>query len=96
MFLFNKQYCDLEKVIAGVLGTGKMAFISRERDRNRRIKIIMGNREHKITNFRWGGGGGGGGGQGNTPLYFRRTWGHLPPPLWEGLANVSSAKHTKA
>ena len=28
-------------------------------DGNRRIKIIMGNREHKITNFRWGGGGGG-------------------------------------
>ena len=62
-------------------------------DGNRRIKIIMGNREHKITNFRWGGGGGGG--QGNTRLYFRRTWGHLPPPLWEGLANVSSAKHIK-
>ena len=29
----------------------------------------MGNREHKITNFQWGGGGGGGG-QGNTPLYL--------------------------
>ena len=33
-------------------------------DGNRRTKIIMGNREHKITNFR------GGWGQGNTLLYF--------------------------
>ena len=46
-----------------------MVFISRGKvrptfDGNRRTKIIMGNREHKITNFRWGGR------QGNTPLYF--------------------------
>ena len=60
-------------------------------DGNRRTKTITGNREHKTTNLRWGGGGGG---QGNTPLYFRGTWG--PPPLLEVLANVSSAKHIKA
>ena len=35
------------------------------------IKTILGNREHKKTIFLIGGG------QGNTPLYFRGTWGHL-------------------
>ena len=55
-------------------------------DGNSRTKTIMGNREHK-NEFSMGG-------QGNTPLYFRGTWG--PPPLLMVLANVSSAKHIKA
>ena len=111
MFLCNKQYCDqeesncsllilfklnrkfnIDEALPGVLGTGKMAFISRETGKVR--PTFDGNRrtrEHKITNFRWGEGGAGE----HAPL-FRGTWGHLPPPLWDGLANVSSAKHIKA
>ena len=64
VFLFNKQYCDQEKSNCRCFGdrengiyftrTGKVRPTF---DGNRRIKIIMGNREHKITNFRWGGGG---------------------------------------
>ena len=64
VFLFNKQYCDQEKsncrcfwdrengIYFTRTGKVRLAF-----DGNRRIKIIMGDREHKITIFRWGGRG---------------------------------------
>ena len=39
---------------------------------------------------------GGGGRQGNMPLYFREHEDiNPPPPLWEGLANLLSAKPIK-
>ena len=41
------------KCLFHVNGESKATF-----DGNRRTKIIMGNREHKITNFRRGGGAG--------------------------------------
>ena len=44
---------------------------------NRGTKTILGNREHKKTNFRF---------LGNKPIYFRGTREQEPPPPpWEGL-----------
>ena len=53
----------------GVLGNrGKRVFISGEQRSNfegdRGTKTLFGNREHKITNFRF---------LGNKPIYFRGT-----------------------
>ena len=47
---------------------------------NRGTKTILGNREHKKTNFRF---------LGNKPIYFRGTREKVvpPPPPWEGLPN---------
>ena len=88
MFLFNKQYCDQEKSNCRCFGdrengiyftrTGKVRPTF---DGNRRIKIIMGNREHKIPNFRWGGGGGAGE---HAPL-FQENMGTFTPTALGGL-----------
>ena len=76
-----------------------MSFISCERgskanfrwkQKNKDKNGEQVNREHKTTNFRWGGGGGAGE---HTPL-FQGNMG--TPLLLEVLANVSSAKHIKA
>ena len=45
---------------------------------NRRTKIIIGNREHKITNFRWGGGGRG------TRPFFSGNMGTFTPTTLGG------------
>ena len=86
-------------------GTGKMSFISCERgskanfrwkQKNKDNNGEQVNREHKTTNFRWGGGGVGGVGQGNTPLYFRGTWG--PHYFWRSSRMyrlLNTSKHNK-
>ena len=81
MFLFNEQYCDQEKSNCRCFGDREngIYFTRTEKvrptiDGNRRIKIIMVNREHKITNFRWGGGG-----AGEHALLFQENMGTFTP-----------------
>ena len=57
-------------------------------NKNRRTKIIMGNREHNITNFRWVA-------EKHTPL-FQGNMGTSTPTTLGGPREVSSAKHIKA
>ena len=84
--------CNSE-ALPGVLGNrGTSAFISGEQrpnfEGNRGTKTILGNREHKKTNFRFLGN------RGTSQFFFKGTREQVPP--WEGLNSKTESLFTQS